>query len=45
MSGYNDKMAVLVKHVLEKIKGLVVEPVRLDVMKEQAGRLPANAYP
>ena len=37
MRGYNDKMAVLVKHVLEKIKGLVVNPVRLEVMKEQVG--------
>ena len=37
MSGYNDKMAVLVKHVLEKIKGLVVNPARLEVMKEQVG--------
>lgn len=35
MSGYNDKMAVLVQHVLEKIKGLVVNPQRLAVMKEQ----------
>jgi insulysin len=37
MNGYNDKMAVLVKHVLEKIKGLVVRPDRLAVMKEQVG--------
>jgi insulysin len=35
MSGYNDKMVVLVQHVLEKIKGLAVNPERLAVMKEQ----------
>lgn len=35
MNGYNDKMTVLVQHVLEKIKGLVVRPDRLAVMKEQ----------
>lgn len=35
MSGYNDKLSILVKHVLEKLKGLVVSPDRLAVMKEQ----------
>jgi insulysin len=35
MNGYNDRMFVLVKHILEKLKGLVVLPDRLDVMKEQ----------
>ncbi|KAJ7481222.1 Metalloenzyme, LuxS/M16 peptidase-like protein [Mycena galericulata] len=38
MNGFNDKMSVLVKHVLEKIKGIVVDPIRLAVMKEQAKR-------
>ncbi|KAF9000402.1 Metalloenzyme, LuxS/M16 peptidase-like protein [Cyathus striatus] len=38
MNGYNDKMAVLVQHVLEKIKGLVVNPERLAIIKEQAKR-------
>ncbi|KAJ7172120.1 Metalloenzyme, LuxS/M16 peptidase-like protein [Mycena filopes] len=38
MNGFNDKMSVLVKHVLEKIKGIVVNPERLAVMKEQAKR-------
>lgn len=38
MNGYNDKMTVLVQHVLEKVKGLVVNPERLAVMKEQVGR-------
>lgn len=35
MNGFNDKMSVLVKHVLEKIKGIVIDPGRLAVMKEQ----------
>ncbi|KAJ6490605.1 Metalloenzyme, LuxS/M16 peptidase-like protein [Mycena vitilis] len=38
MNGFNDKMSVLVKHVLEKIKGIVVDADRLAVMKEQAKR-------
>ncbi|KDR81747.1 hypothetical protein GALMADRAFT_58881 [Galerina marginata CBS 339.88] len=38
MNGYNDKMSVLVRHVLEKIKGLVVNPQRLAVIKEEARR-------
>ena len=33
--GYNDKIPVLVGHVLEKVKGLVVDPQRLSVIKEQ----------
>ncbi|RDB21223.1 hypothetical protein Hypma_011756 [Hypsizygus marmoreus] len=44
MNGYNDKMSVLVKHVLEKIKGLHVDPKRLAVMKEQAKRDWHNFY-
>ena len=35
MSGYNDKMSVLAQHILEKVKGLVVDPQRLSVIKEQ----------
>lgn len=35
MKGFNDKMSVLVKHVLEKVKGIVVDADRLAVMKEQ----------
>jgi len=35
MNGYNDKMSVLVQHVLEKLKGIIVNPERLAVMKEQ----------
>ncbi|KAG5637127.1 hypothetical protein H0H81_005656 [Sphagnurus paluster] len=36
VNGYNDKLAVLIKHVLEKVKGLDIDPQRLAVMKEQA---------
>jgi len=35
MSGYNDKMSILAQHVLEKVKGLVVDPKRLAVVKEE----------
>jgi insulysin len=35
LSGYNDRLAVLAHHVLERAKTLVVDPVRLEVMKEQ----------
>nr|GAT43337.1 insulin-degrading enzyme [Mycena chlorophos]GAT43339.1 insulin-degrading enzyme [Mycena chlorophos] len=38
INGYNDKLAVLVKHVLEKIKSSAVDPARLKVMKEQVKR-------
>ena len=34
MNGYNDKMIVLVQEVLQKIKTLVVDPQRLEVIKE-----------
>ncbi|KAJ7217182.1 Metalloenzyme, LuxS/M16 peptidase-like protein [Mycena pura] len=36
--GYNDKMSVLVEHVLEKMKAIVVDPARLAIMKEKAKR-------
>lgn len=35
MNGYNDKMPVLVQQVLEKGKGLIVDPERLAVIKEE----------
>jgi insulysin len=35
LSGYNDKISVLCKHVVEKLAGFVVDPERLRVMKEQ----------
>ncbi|KII88123.1 hypothetical protein PLICRDRAFT_160956 [Plicaturopsis crispa FD-325 SS-3] len=38
LSGYNDKMGVLARHVLEKVKHIVADPVRLEVMKEQIKR-------
>lgn len=38
MSGYNDKMAVLVQHILEKLKNTPVDENRLASMKEQAQR-------
>lgn len=34
MNGYNDKISVLAQHVLDKIKTLVVDPRRLEVIKE-----------
>lgn len=34
MNGYNDKMFPLANSLLEKIKTLVVDPQRLEVMKE-----------
>jgi insulysin len=33
--GYSDKMAVLVEHILDKVKSLNVRQERLDVVKEQ----------
>ncbi|KAJ3510226.1 hypothetical protein NLJ89_g4805 [Agrocybe chaxingu] len=38
MNGYNDKMAVLVSHVLEKVRALAIDPQRLAVVKEQTRR-------
>lgn len=35
ISGYNDKLATLMKDVLQKAKGLKAKPDRLAVMKEQ----------
>ena len=37
VGGYNDKLDVLLKTVLEKIRGLVVLPERLQVMQEKVG--------
>ena len=44
MSGYNDKMFVLAQHVLEKIKTLVVDPRRLEVIKESVRFFSQNSY-
>jgi insulysin len=35
LSGYNDKLHVLLQHILKKVKTLQVEPDRLEVIKEQ----------
>jgi insulysin len=35
LSGYNDRISVFCKHVVEKLAGLLVNPERLEVMKEQ----------
>jgi insulysin len=35
LSGYNDKMAVLARHVLERVKLMKIKPERLEVIKEQ----------
>lgn len=40
MSGYNDKMSVLVKHILDKVKHIVLDPARLAVIKEQVETAP-----
>ncbi len=37
MNGYNDKVIVLVQHVLERVKQITVRPERLIVMKEEVG--------
>ncbi|CAK5265298.1 unnamed protein product [Mycena citricolor] len=38
INGFNDKMSVLIEQVLDKIKNIVVDPSRLEIMKEQAKR-------
>jgi insulysin len=38
LSGYNDKMHVLARVVLERVRSLTVKPDRLAIMKEQAKR-------
>lgn len=35
LQGYNDKMSVLVQHVLDKVKNLKVLTERMNVMVEQ----------
>lgn len=43
MHGYNDKMSVLVEHVLDRVKHLVIDPQRLIVLKEQV-RYPVSLF-
>lgn len=42
VNGYNDKLFVLMQHLLEKIKGLQVKQERLHVMKEQVRAQKSN---
>ncbi|OJT08672.1 Insulin-degrading enzyme [Trametes pubescens] len=44
LSGYNDKLHVLAKDVLERAKALKVKPERLAVMKDQAKREYENFF-
>ncbi|EIW56019.1 LuxS/MPP-like metallohydrolase [Trametes versicolor FP-101664 SS1] len=44
VSGYNDKIPVLLRIVLEKIRGLQVQPDRLRVVKEEIQREYENFY-
>ena len=37
VSGYNDKISVLIRNVTEKARRLLVSPERLEVMKEKVG--------
>ena len=46
MKGYNDKMAILVKQVLERIKALAIDPQRLTIIKEKVcGQLFSSGFP
>ncbi|KAJ8483108.1 hypothetical protein ONZ51_g4915 [Trametes cubensis] len=44
LNGYNDKLHVLAKHVLERVRNLKVSPDRLEVMKDQAKREYENFF-
>lgn len=35
MNGYNDKLSVLVRHVLDKVNNIDIDAKRLDVVKEE----------
>jgi insulysin len=39
LAGYNDKIAVLARHVVQRLKDLVINQERLEVMKEAVGYL------
>ncbi|PFH54234.1 hypothetical protein AMATHDRAFT_53111 [Amanita thiersii Skay4041] len=43
-NGYNDKMTVLVEHLLERIKRVSIDPKRLEVMREQTKRAWENFF-
>jgi secreted Zn-dependent insulinase-like peptidase len=36
VEGYNEKLAVLLRCVLEKMKSFTVDPKQLDIMKQKA---------
>lgn len=42
MKGYNDKMAILATNIMDKLKAIVVDPQRLEIVKEKV--CPHNAY-
>jgi insulysin len=44
ISGYNDKLPVLLKVVLEKLKTLQVDPQRFDLIKDQVRSLAGFTY-
>ncbi|KDQ61093.1 hypothetical protein JAAARDRAFT_32094 [Jaapia argillacea MUCL 33604] len=44
LSGYNDKLPLLARHVLESVKNLKVDPERLNVMKEEVKRQWQNFF-
>lgn len=44
MNGYNDKVIVLVQHVLERVKQITVRPERLIVMKEEIKKTWENFF-
>jgi insulysin len=39
LSGYNDKLPVLARHVLERVKNIKVLPERLEIVKEQVSQV------
>lgn len=39
VDGYNDKLAVLAQVVFEKMKTLIVDPKRFDIIKDQVSRV------
>ena len=43
VSGYNDKLHVLAKRVLERVKNLEISAERLAVIKEQVGTQPLHS--
>ncbi|GBE85090.1 Putative zinc protease [Sparassis crispa] len=44
VSGFNDKLSVLLRTVLDKLTGLIIDCERLAVFKEQVGREYKNFY-